>query len=145
MTEMLEHPSAQLIDGGHGTSLRRQCRGKLTLTSWPPEVHDEPTRDIQGQLGAVIFLDKRKREVHAGTHARRRPHVAITHIDRISFDSASHAPGFEGFDGGPMGGGATSGEEPGVGEGERSGANADNALRLWRQSSDRSNQSRLEL
>ena len=99
-----------LLGGERGAELR--------LVAGTAQEQHEVASDRQRKLAAVVFLDEREREVHAGGDAGGRPHVAVLDEDRIGIDVDAWAAPGKRFGGGPVRRGASPVEQTCGGEQE---------------------------
>ena len=102
-------------------------RGELALRAGPAQEHDEPAGARLGDVDTVVVLDEGERDVDAGGHAGRRPHVAVAGPDRVGVDVDVGVLGGEALGAGPVGRRPPAVEQAGGGEQERAAADADDA------------------
>ena len=86
--EVVGHPALQLAQLGASRRSGAQLRGELRLAAGSPDEHHEPGGDLVGQLGAVVVLDQRQRQVDAGGDAGRGPTVPVVDVDAVLGDAA---------------------------------------------------------
>jgi hypothetical protein len=108
-------------------ALGGELRGELGLTAGAHQIHDVMAGKRERHLAAEVFLDQRKREVHARGDAGRRPDVAVADIDRVVLDgnlreALSHRGRI-----GPVGRRTAAIEHTRGGEDDRAGADGDGA------------------
>ena len=96
-----------------------------------------------GDLGRVVILDERKRQVDPGGHARRRPEPAVAAIDRLRVDDQAGELALQGARPCPVGRDPPAIRETGGGDDERSGTDGDDALGPLRQLPDSGHESRI--
>ncbi|GAA3148113.1 hypothetical protein GCM10020001_084320 [Nonomuraea salmonea] len=100
------------------------------------QIDHEAAGDVPGQAVAVVAGDEGERQVHAGQHAGRRPHVAVLDVEGVGVDvhagvAAAQVVGDE-----PVRGGAAAVEQPGLGEQERAAAHRRRTPRAPREPGD---------
>ena len=76
----------ELLNFAVADRLRGQLRGELALATRSNTKDDVPSGNRESDLSAKIDLDHRKRQIHSGGHACRRPDAAILYMDRITFN-----------------------------------------------------------
>ena len=72
--------------GSRSATCDAELRAELRLAARALHEQHELARGHQRDVAAEVVVDEREREVHARGHARRRPHVAVAHEDRIGLD-----------------------------------------------------------
>ncbi len=109
--------------------LRLERRAELGLAAGPLQEQHQPARDRECEVAAVVFLDERERQVHARTHARGAPELAVAHEDRIVLDADLRMALRERGARAPVRGRAPSVEQTGLGEQERARTHGSDAAR----------------
>ena len=104
--------------------LRLERSAELALVGRPAEEQHEAPGDGERDVAAVVVLDQRQRQVHAGGDAGGRPHVAVAHVDRLGLDLHAREAAGEEVAHPPVRRGALARRGARLGEDERTGAHA---------------------
>jgi hypothetical protein len=91
------------------------------LPARPLEEHDEPARYEESETTAMVFLDQRESEVDGRGHAGRTEYRTVPHKDSIGLDRDVGIGGGKALGILPVRGGASSGEQPDMGQQEGAG------------------------
>jgi hypothetical protein len=116
--DVVEHVSQRAL----GLGGEVETRAELRLASGSLHEDDEVTRDVAGELGAVVGLDEREAEVDPGGDARGGMDGAVVDEDRVRVEGDLRVGAGELGGDLPVGGGAAAVEQPGRGEDERADA-----------------------
>jgi hypothetical protein len=81
-----------------------------------------------GAVCAVVVLEGGEGEVDAGGHARRRPPIAVVHVEAIGDHVHRRVPAGQAIARPPVGGGLVPVEQPGGSQQERSAADRGDPL-----------------
>src|SRR6202035_2350916 len=94
--------------------------------------HDQLAGDGEGRVAAQVVLDQGEREVDAGRDPGRGGEVAVLDEDRVGVDRDVRVLGGEVVAALPVGGDRAPGQQPGLGQQERAGADRRQPSRAWR-------------
>ena len=102
--------------------------GELGLAAGPAQVEHQPTGHRLRDVGAVVLLDQRQRQVDTGRDTGRCPDLLrAAHEDRVRIDRNVWELRRQQAGERPVGGRGAAVEQPGLGGQEGAGADADHA------------------
>ena len=120
---VLLDPFVQRLEGpGRVGGLLLQAVAELGLPARPFGVHDQPASQVDRDLVTELSFDERQRKIDPGRDAGRRPYATVFDENRISFYVDRRVSSLQFGAICPMCHGATSVEQAGLGEQERTGA-----------------------
>jgi hypothetical protein len=99
-----------------------ELRAELRLAAGAAQEHDQLAGDGEGGVAAEVVLDQGEREVDAGRDPGRGGEGAVLDVDRVGIDGDVRVLGGEVVAALPVGGDRPPGQQPGLGQQERAGA-----------------------
>ena len=120
-SRIVQDEQADPVDRAARPRLGGQRCAELRLPAGPLEEHDEPACDEEGETTAMVLLDQREGEIDGRGDAGRTEYRTVPNEDAIGLDrdvgiGSGQPRGIL-----PVRGGASSGEQPGMGQQEGAG------------------------